>query len=149
TFLGGGFGRRANPVSDFVADAVHLAKDAHAPVKVIWTREDDTRAGWYRPMFLHRLRVGVGEDGMPVAWHQRAVCQSILAGTPFAEMLIKNGVDETCVEGAADSPYVKALADHKVELHSPKLEVPVLWWRSVGHSHTAFAVESTIDELAH
>jgi isoquinoline 1-oxidoreductase beta subunit len=149
TFLGGGFGRRASPVSDFVSEAVRLAKDSHAPVKVMWTREDDLRAGWWRPMWLHRIGVGLGQGGMPIAWRQRIVCQSILAGTPFAPMLIKDGIDHTCVEGAADSPYVKDLADHRVELHSPKLEVPVLWWRSVGHSHTAFAMESCIDELAH
>ena len=149
TFLGGGFGRRANPVSDFVTEAVLIAKAAAAPVKVMWTREDDLRAGWWRPMALHRVRVGLGPDGLPAAWHQRVVCQSILAGTPFAEMLIKNGIDDTCVEGVADSPYVKDLENHRVELHSPELPVPVQWWRSVGHSHSAFAMESAIDELTH
>jgi len=149
TFLGGGFGRRANPVSDFVTEAVLIAKAAAAPVKVMWTREDDLRAGWWRPMALHKVRVGLGPDGLPAVWHQRVVCQSILAGTPFAAMMIKNGIDDTCVEGVADSPYVRDLANHRVELHSPTLPVPVLWWRSVGHSHSSFAMESAIDELAH
>jgi isoquinoline 1-oxidoreductase beta subunit len=149
TFLGGGFGRRANTVSDFVVEAVHVAKACGEPVKVLWTREDDMRGGYYRPMWLHAAKAGLGEDGMPVAWQHRIVSQSILAGTPFAPMMVKDGVDSTSVEGVADSPYVLGLAHHRVELHSPELSVPVLWWRSVGHSHSAFAMESFVDELAH
>jgi isoquinoline 1-oxidoreductase beta subunit len=148
TFLGGGFGRRANPASDFVVEAVHVAKAARMPVKVVWTREDDMRGGYYRPMWMHRLSAGLGGDGMPIAWHQTIVGQSILEGTPFAEMMIKDGVDETSVEGASDSPYVKAIPNHWVGLHSPRPGIPVLWWRSVGHSHTAFVMESFVDELA-
>jgi len=147
-FLGGGFGRRATPTSDFVAEAVHVAKAAGRPVKTVWTREDDTRGGYYRPAYLHRLRVGVGADGMPVAWSHTIVGQSILAGTPFESMMVKDGVDATSVEGVADSPYVRDIADHLVDLHSPQTGIPVLWWRSVGHTHTAFAMESMIDELA-
>jgi isoquinoline 1-oxidoreductase beta subunit len=149
TFLGGGFGRRATPTSDFVSEAVHVAKASGMPVKVVWTREDDMHGGYYRPMWLHRLRVALDAAGMPTAWHQTIVGQSILAGTPFAERMIKNGVDGTSVEGAADSPYLKNVPNHLVELHSPKNEVPVLWWRSVGHTHTAFVIESFVDELAH
>ena len=89
TFLGGGFGRRANPTSDFVSEAVHVAKAAGAPVKTVWTREDDMRGGYYRPMFLHRVRVGLGDDGLPVAWDHTIVGQSILAGTPFAATLAR------------------------------------------------------------
>jgi isoquinoline 1-oxidoreductase beta subunit len=148
-FLGGGFGRRANPASDFVTEAVHVAKAAKAPVKVVWTREDDTRGGYYRPLAVHAIKVGVGEDGMPAAWHHCIVCQSLLEGTAFAEVMIKDGIDSTSVEGVADSPYVVGMAHHRVELHSPKLPVPVLWWRSVGHSHSAFAMECFVDELAH
>jgi isoquinoline 1-oxidoreductase subunit beta len=148
-FLGGGFGRRATPTSHFVGEAVQVAKAAGMPVKVVWTREDDMHGGYYRPMALHRLKVGVGADGMPAAWQQTIVSQSILAGTPFAAVLIKDGIDETCVEGAADSPYVLQTPNHLVELHSPQLPVPVLWWRSVGHTHTAFTMESFVDELAH
>ncbi|HEX4853420.1 xanthine dehydrogenase family protein molybdopterin-binding subunit [Arenimonas sp.] len=147
TFLGGGFGRRAVPGSDFVSEAVHVAKAAGMPVKTVWTREDDTRGGYYRPMFLERARVALGEDGLPVAWHQVLVGQSIMAGTPF-EFLIKDGVDTSSVEGASDSPYVKATPDHRVDLHSPRTGIPVLWWRSVGHSQNAFAMESLVDELA-
>lgn len=148
-FLGGGFGRRANPAADFVSEATHVAKAAGAPVKTVWTREDDVKGGYYRPMFLHKARIGLGADGMPVAWEHCCVGQSIVAGTPFEGFLVKDGVDATSVEGVADSPYLKEIADHKVELHSPKIGIPVLWWRSVGHSHTAFAMESLIDELAH
>ena len=147
-FLGGGFGRRANPRADFVAEAVQVAKAAGMPVKVVWTREDDTRGGYYRPMFVHRARVGLDASGMPAGWHHTIVCQSIMAGTPF-EGFIQNGIDGASVEGASDSPYVKATPHHLVELHSPTSSVPVLWWRSVGHTHTAFAMESLIDEMAH
>jgi isoquinoline 1-oxidoreductase beta subunit len=147
-FLGGGFGRRANPASDFVSEAVHVAKAAGVPVKVVWTREDDMRGGYYRPMWLHRLSAGLDAKGMPVAWRQTVVGQSILEGTPFAVIMVKNGVDATSVEGAADSPYLKATANHLLELHSPKPGIPVIWWRSVGHSHTAFVMESFVDELA-
>src|SRR6185295_20264731 len=89
-----------------------------------------------------------GADGLPVAWHHPTVGQSILAGTPFEPMMVKNGVDATSVEGIADSAYLKEVPDHRIDLHSPKTGIPVLWWRSVGHSHTSFVMESLIDELA-
>ncbi len=148
TFLGGGFGRRATPVSDFVTEAVHVAKAAAAPVKTVWSREDDVRGGYYRPMFLHRARIALDDQGLPQAWDHCVVGQSIVAGTPFEPMMIKDGVDATSVEGIADSPYMKAITNHHVHLHSPRTGIPVLWWRSVGHSHTAFVMESLIDELA-
>jgi len=147
TFLGGGFGRRANINSDFVVEAAHVAKSLGQPVKVIWTRDDDIRGGYYRPMAIHRIE-GAIEGGRPVAWRHRIVSQSIVASSPFAAM-IKDGIDSTVVEGAADSPYVKGLPHYRVDLHMPDPGIPVLWWRSVGNSHTAFAVESFVDELAH
>jgi isoquinoline 1-oxidoreductase beta subunit len=147
-FLGGGFGRRANPASDFVSEGVHVAKAAGVPVKVIWTREDDIRGGYFRPMFLHRIEVGVGAKGMPLAWKHTIVGQSILAGTPFEKAMVKNGIDVASVEGVVDSPYLEDVPSRRVTLHSPRNEVPVLWWRSVGNTHTAFAMESMIDELA-
>jgi isoquinoline 1-oxidoreductase beta subunit len=149
TFLGGGFGRRATPTSDFVTEAVHVAKAAGAPVKTVWSREDDIRGGYYRPAYVHDARIGVDAKGMPVAWQHGIAGQSILAGTPFEPMLVKNGIDATSVEGVSDSPYLKEIADHRVDLHSPRKPVPVLWWRSVGHSHSGFVMESLIDELAH
>ncbi|WP_440225227.1 molybdopterin cofactor-binding domain-containing protein [Dokdonella sp. MW10] len=145
-FLGGGFGRRANPASDFVLEAVHAAKAAGKPVKLVWTREDDIRGGYYRPMWLSRMSAGIGEDGKPSAWAHTLVGQSIMAGTPF-EMMIKDGVDGSSVEGIGT--YLASIPNHRVDLHSPKSPVTVLWWRSVGHSHTGFVVESFIDELAH
>ena len=148
-FLGGGFGRRANPRADFVSEAVHVAKAAGVPVKVVWTREDDIRGGFYRPLFLHRIEAGVDPKGLPVAWKHAIVGQSILAGTPFEGMLVKDGIDGSSVEGVVDSPYLSQVPGRRVLLHSPKNEVPVLWWRSVGNTHTAFAMESMIDEMAH
>jgi isoquinoline 1-oxidoreductase beta subunit len=146
TFLGGGFGRRACTGSDFVIEAVQVAKAIKQPVKVIRTREDDTRAGYYRPMWYDRVSACLDGKGMPLAWHHRIVGQSIIAGTPFEAGMVKNGIDHTSVEGAADTPY--AIPHLQVELHSPKNAVPVLWWRSVGHSHTAFVMETFLDELA-
>jgi isoquinoline 1-oxidoreductase subunit beta len=149
TFLGGGFGRRANPASDFVSEAVIVAKAAGVPVKVVWTREDDIRGGFYRPAYVHRVAVGTDDKGAPVAWEHVVVGQSILTGTPFEAFAVRNGVDMTSVEGLADSPYLDATPAKRVSLHSPKTAIPVLWWRSVGNTHTAFAMESMIDELAH
>ncbi len=149
TFLGGGFGRRANPASDFIVEAVQVAKAAGKPVKLVWTREDDIRGGYYRPMWMSRFAAGLGKDGRPVAWSHTVVGQSIAEGTPFAPFMIKDGVDATSVEGAANSAYLGAIPAHRVDLHSPKSPVTVLWWRSVGHSHTGFAVEGFVDELAH
>lgn len=146
TFLGGGFGRRANPRSDFVIDAVQAAKVIGKPIKVVWTREDDTQGGYYRPMWADRISAAIGKDGKPVAWQHTIVGQSIVADTPFEAFLTKNGIDQTSIEGAATMPY--AIPNLQVDIHSPKNPVPVQWWRSVGHSHTAFVVETMIDELA-
>jgi len=147
TFLGGGFGRRANPRSDFVIEAVQVAKIIAKPIKLVWTREDDMRGGYYRPMWADRIEAGIAQDGKPLAWKHTIVGQSIVADTPFEAFLTKDGIDATSVEGAATLPYL--IPNLEVSLHSPKNVVPVQWWRSVGHSHTAFVVETMIDELAH
>ncbi|WP_438043912.1 molybdopterin cofactor-binding domain-containing protein [Sorangium sp. So ce128] len=149
TFLGGGFGRRASPVADFVGEAVIVAKAAGVPVKVVWTREDDMRGGFYRPAYVHRIQVGVDARGLPSAWDHVVVGQSIVAGTPLESFVTRNGVDSTSVEGIAESPYIERTPALRVSLHSPRTPVTVLWWRSVGNTHTAFAVESMVDELAH
>jgi isoquinoline 1-oxidoreductase beta subunit len=146
TFLGGGFGRRANPASDFVVEAVEVAKAVGKPVKVIRTREDDMGQGYYRPCWHDRVIAGLDDKGDVVCWQHTIVCQSIMAGTPF-EKGIEKGIDPTSVEGVVDSPY--AIPHFQVELHSPKLPITVQWFRSVGHSFNAFATESVIDELAH
>jgi isoquinoline 1-oxidoreductase beta subunit len=147
-FAGGSFGRRANAGSDYLVEAAHIAKaiGGRAPVKLVWTREDDMRGGLYRPLYLHRLAAGLDAQGKPTAWTHRIVGQSIAAGTPLEGFLVKNGVDHTSVEGAANLPY--AIPNLHVDLHSPRLGVPVLWWRSVGSTHTAFATETFLDELA-
>jgi isoquinoline 1-oxidoreductase beta subunit len=147
TLLGGGFGRRANPASDFIIEAVNVAKIAKAPVKVVWTREDDLAGGWYRPMWHDRFSAGLDAQGHPVAWTHTIVGQSIMAGTLFESFGIKDGIDAASVEGAADLLY--GIPNLQVDLHSPKIGVPVQWWRSVGHSHTGFSVEGFFDEMAH
>ncbi|MES9862996.1 MAG: xanthine dehydrogenase family protein molybdopterin-binding subunit [Candidatus Thiodiazotropha sp. LLP2] len=147
-YAGGSFGRRANPAADYLLETVHIAKALKpgTPLKMIWSREDDTHGGYYRPLYLHRLRAALNDQGDPEAWEQRIVGQSILKGTPFESVMVKDGVDMTSVEGAANLPY--EIKHIQVDLHSPDLPVPVLWWRSVGSTHTAFAVESFVDELA-
>ena len=146
-YLGGGFGRRANPASDFVVQAVTVAKEVKRPVKVIWTREDDMRGGYYRPMWYDRISAGLDAGGNLTAWRHTIVGQSIIAGTAFEQAMVKDGIDDTSVEGASTIPYT--IPNILVDLHTTRVGVPVLWWRSVGHSHTAFVVESFIDESAH
>ena len=146
-YAGGGFGRRAVIDSHVPREAAAIAKRLKGtPVKLVWTREDDVRGGYYRPMHAHRVEIGIGADGMPSAWRHVIVGQSLVAGTPFAVMMIKNGVDQTTVEGAADTSY--NVPNFLVTAHNPTVNVPVLWWRSVGHTHNAFVMETLIDELA-
>jgi isoquinoline 1-oxidoreductase beta subunit len=149
-YAGGSFGRRANPGSDYIVEAVSIAK-AHGadgtPIKLQWTREDDILGGLYRPMYFHKLEAGLGAKGEIQGWRHVIVGQSIIAGTPFAGALIKNGIDGTSVEGAANLAY--DIANVSVDLATTKVGVPVLWWRVVGSSHTTFAVETFMDELAH
>jgi len=149
-YAGGSFGRRANPVSDYIVEAVSIAK-AHGadgtPIKLQWTREDDIHGGLYRPMYFHKLEAGLSGKGELVGWRHHIVGQSIMADTFMAPMMIKNGIDPTSVEGAATIAY--AIPNISVELSTVKNGVPVLWWRVVGSSHTSFAVEAFIDEVAH
>ena len=147
-YAGGSFGRRANPHSDFLLEAAAIAKAAggKTPIKLVWGREDDMRAGYYRPLYVHALQAGLDGAGALVAWRHTIVGQSILSGTAFEPVLVRNGIDATSVEGAANLPY--AIPNLSVTLHSPKLGVPVQWWRSVGSTHTAFATECFRDEIA-
>ena len=148
-YAGGSFGRRANTVSDYIVEAVSIAKALGAngtPVKLQWTREDDIRGGLYRPAYVHKLEAGLNAQGQLVGWRHRIVGQSIMAGTSFAQRAVKDGVDRTSVEGAANLPY--AIPNLAVELTTTESPVPVLWWRVVGSSHTAYAVEAFIDEVA-
>jgi isoquinoline 1-oxidoreductase beta subunit len=138
-FLGGGFGRRA--VQDFTKEAVEVAKAANAPVKTVWTREDDIRGGMYRAAYVQRIEVGLDEDGIPISWDHSIAGQSIF-GNP-------DRADGTTVEGVVDSPYVLRAPAYRVDVHSPKTTFPVWFWRSVGHSFNGFVMESMVDELAY
>jgi isoquinoline 1-oxidoreductase beta subunit len=145
---GGSFGRRANVWSDFTVAAVNVAKaiGSRAPVRLQFSREDDTGAGLYRPMYVHAVKAGLDARGGIAAWEHTIVGQSIMAGGPMAEMMIKDGIDPTSVEGVDKSVYdLPMLAG---TLHSPTLAVRPLWWRSVGNTHTAYVMETMIDELA-
>ncbi len=147
---GGGFGRRAVPTSDYLFEAAQVAKARYAagrrePIKMIWVREDDVRGGYYRPMHLHRVEIAHDGKGKVLAWKHVIVGQSITSGTAFESFTVKNGVDSTMVEGVAGSAYPFPIA---LEIHHPKVNVPVLWWRSVGHTHNAFVMETLVDELA-
>jgi isoquinoline 1-oxidoreductase beta subunit len=148
TLLGGGsFGRRATPDADVAVEAAAVVKatGTDRPVKLLWTREDDIRGGKYRPLVVHRLTAGLDGSGMITAWHHRLVSQSIMKGTAF-EGLIQDGIDASSVEGAQGLPY--AIPNLHVDLHTTDAGVPILWWRSVGHTHTAFSTETFLDELA-
>jgi isoquinoline 1-oxidoreductase beta subunit len=142
---GGSFGRRAQQTAHLAEELAQVAKaiGPGRPVKLMWTRDDDIRGGYYRPLTVHRMR-GAVRDGRVVAWSDTIVTQSILKGSAF-ERMIKNGIDPTAVEGSQSLPY--DIADFRCELHNPTVGVPVLWWRSVGHTHTGYAVECFVDEL--
>jgi isoquinoline 1-oxidoreductase beta subunit len=139
-FLGGGFGRRATPSSDFIVEAVHVAKAAGAPVKTMWTREDDLRGGYYRPMWSSALSAGLDASGRPVAWKHTIVGQSVTEGTVFAGATMKDGVDQTSVEGAAELPYTVPPSPSIFTARSPWCRcsggapsgtpIPASWWRA-------------------
>jgi isoquinoline 1-oxidoreductase beta subunit len=141
--LGGGFGRRLEV--DYVIRAVQIAKQVGAPVKVIWTREEDMQHGMYRPYFYLRFAAGLDAQGQPVAWKNRIVGSSILAR--WAPPLFKNGFDRDAVESAAKPPYAlpNIFVDY-VQQEPPG--IPTAFWRGVGPTRNVFAVESFIDELA-
>ena len=146
---GGTFGRRATPNADYQTEAAHALKASpqpSRPLKLLWTREDDIRGGFYRPMFAHRIVAGINADGMISGWRQRIAGKSIIIGTAFEGVGVKDGIDSASVEGAADMPYHSA--NLHVDIRNMQTPVPVLWWRSVGHTHTAFAAETMMDMLA-
>jgi isoquinoline 1-oxidoreductase beta subunit len=149
-FAGGSFGRRANPSSDYAVEAamIFATFGGKTPVKVVWTREDDIRGGHYRPMALHRARIGIADDAI-AAWEHRVAVKPIIKGTFLASALMSDpaGVDPLSVEGLADTHY--AIPNLSVGLSDSQTRVPVLWWRSVGHTHTAYVMETLIDTAAH
>lgn len=147
-FAGGSFGRRAIPSSDYHAEAAmaFAALGRETPVRLMWSREDDLAGGWYRPMAAHRVRIGLDADGEVIAWDHRIATKSIFKGTAMEAFVVKDGVDHASVEGVADTPY--AIPAMRVGLSDFETAVPVLWWRAVGHTHTAFAVEAALDAAA-
>jgi isoquinoline 1-oxidoreductase beta subunit len=142
---GGSFGRRAQQSAQVARELAEVAKafGPGRPIKLVWTREDDMRGGFYRPFGLHRMR-GVVKDGKIAAWSDTIVGQSIMKGSAF-EAMMKDGLDPTLVEGSNELPY--DIANFKCEAHQVEIGIPVLWWRSVGHTHTGYAVEAFVDQL--
>ncbi len=149
---GGGFGRRAVPTSDYLREGAAIAKAwgakqgaKAAPLKVMWSREDDIKGGYYRPAHLHRVDVALDAQGKVTSWDHVIVGQSILKGTPFEAFLVKNGIDSTMTEGVAENDYGFPM---RLRVTHADLAVPVLWWRSVGHTHTGYVMETMVDEVA-
>ncbi|MBC7386533.1 MAG: xanthine dehydrogenase family protein molybdopterin-binding subunit [Cryobacterium sp.] len=144
-FAGGSFGRRASKTSDYVVEACELAKKVKKPLKITWSREDDMRGGYYRPMYFHAVKVGLNEKNEISAWDHRVVGQSIMANSPMASFM-KGGIDKTVVEGVTESAY--KLANFECRQILTEAPFTTLWWRSVGNTHTAYVMETMIDELA-
>ena len=148
-FAGGSFGRRGETMLDYVSETIHIAKQAKGiPVKLVWTREDDMRAGFYRPMYFHKHTAGLDKDGQITAWKLNIVGQSILKGTYMESWGVQNNIDRTTVDGLSEIPY--RVGSHRIETNTTNslTGVPTLWWRAVGNTHTAFAKEVMIDKLA-
>jgi len=146
--MGGSFGRRGSFGNDWVMEAVHIARASGEAIKLIWTREDDIGGGYYRPVYLHKVKVGTDAAGMPVAWLHEVVGQSLFVNTVLEKDIAPNGLDYSTIDGVNGSPYIARCPDHSVRLHTTTNNVPVLAWRSVGNTHTAFVMETVIDELA-
>ncbi|MEM9813205.1 MAG: xanthine dehydrogenase family protein molybdopterin-binding subunit [Pseudomonadota bacterium] len=151
-WAGGSFGRRAIYDAHYTVEAAALGAawlgkhGAPKPIKLIYTREDDVRGGYYRPLTVHRARIGLDAEGNIAGWQHHIVSQSITSGTAFEAFLVHDGVDHSTIEGINDSPYLSADVDLRVT--HPQVGVKTLWWRSVGHTHTAYVAETLIDELA-
>ena len=142
TFLGGGFGRRGE--QDFIIDAVETSKAVGAPVKVMWTREDDIQHGFYRPATYNVFKASLDDKGMPVAWWNRLVGPGLQVQKGRVPAY---SLDATAMAGARDMPY--NVPNILVEWVNKDYGIPVGFWRSVGSSQNAFIVESFVDELAH
>ncbi|OSQ43661.1 xanthine dehydrogenase family protein molybdopterin-binding subunit [Thalassospira sp. MCCC 1A01428] len=146
-YAGGSFGRRANPDADYNAEAAlaFAVSGRKVPVKLVWSREDDMRGGYYRPMAAHRAKIALDADGKVIGWDHRVAVKSIMKGSLFQGM-IKNDIDPTSVEGVTESLY--SVPNFGIGLSDFQTPVPILWWRSVGNTHTAFAMETLMDMLA-
>ncbi len=147
-YAGGTFGRRFTATADYqVQAALAFALDgAKRPVKLVWSREDDMTGGYFRPAVAHKVRIGLDQAGKITGWDHRVALKSIFKGTGFEPMLVHNGVDHSSVEGIADSPY--GIPNMHVGLTDMVTPVTVSWWRAVGHSHSAFVMETMMDMAA-
>ncbi|PTX56321.1 isoquinoline 1-oxidoreductase beta subunit [Litoreibacter ponti] len=145
---GGSFGRRTTPEADYQVEAglAFVMTDRTRPVKLVWSREDDLRSGYYRPAFGHKVRIGLNESGEIVGWDHRVAGQSIMKGTPFESFAVHDGVDHSSVEGTYDSPYMIPTAHFG--LTDTEKATSTLWWRAVGHTHTAYVMEVMMDMAA-
>ena len=155
--IGGSFGRRSSKTADFTVEAVEAARGEDVPVQIIWSREEDIRSAYYRPLFVHKLRGSVDADGMPNAWHQTVVGQSIMQNTKHDPTYMVRGMDIYSLDGCLQEPFgvfpygtSYHIPNHRVETHNPPKVGPVPQeWRSVAHTHTGIAYECFLDELAH
>ncbi len=146
-FLGGAFGRRGAINLDFVLEGLFVAKDEGYPIMTLWTREDDIKLGSYRPKYKNKVKLALDEHGDITAFNAKVVSQSIFKGSPFEAVGYKDGVDGAQKEGLANHPY--NIDSHDMQAHITKSPIPVLWWRSVGHTQSAQTVECSIDQAAH
>ncbi|WP_405107138.1 xanthine dehydrogenase family protein molybdopterin-binding subunit [Phaeobacter sp. BS52] len=147
-FAGGSFGRRATPSADYQVEAAlaFIMTDRTRPVKLVWTREDDIQGGYYRPAFGHKVRIGLDAKGAIIGWQHQIAGQSVMKGTPFEQIVVHNGVDHTSVEGAVDTAY--SIPGFALGLTDTQKATSVLWWRSIGHAHTAYVMETMMDLAA-
>ncbi|MGB5920264.1 molybdopterin cofactor-binding domain-containing protein [Arcobacter sp.] len=145
-YLGGGFGRRGSINGDFVLDGAFVSKDEEFPIMTLWTREDDIKMGNYRPKYKNKVKVALDKHGDITAFDAKVASQSIFKGSPFEAFGFKNGVDGAQKEGLVDHPY--DIDSHDMQAFTMDSPVPVLWWRSVGHTQSSPTVEGIVDEAA-
>ena len=147
-YAGGSFGRRATPTADYQVEAAlaFAVYGKQTPVKLVWDRVDDIRGGYYRAVAMHRAKIGLDSKGNLLGWDHRIATKSIMKGTAFEGFAVKDGVDHSSVEGAEDTLY--NLPSMSVGLGDFQTPIPVLWWRSVGHTHSAYVMEVLLDMVA-
>ena len=147
-YAGGSFGRRATPTSDYPVEAAlaFIALGGETPVKLVWTREDDVKGGYYRPLVAHRVRIGLDDAGQIAGWDHRIATQPITKGSALEAFTVQDGVDTTSIEGLREPFY--ALSNFGLGLSDVESPMPVLWWRAVGHTHTGYALEVAMDMVA-
>jgi isoquinoline 1-oxidoreductase beta subunit len=146
-FLGGAFGRRGAINLDFVLEGLFVAKDEGYPIMTLWTREDDIKLGNYRPKYKNKVKLALDEHGDITAFDAKVASQSIFKGSPFEGSGYANGVDGAQKEGLVNHPYT--IDNHNMQAYITESPIPVLWWRSVGHTQSAQTVECSIDQAAY